>query len=241
VTLNLNRANLSIDPLNAAINERIEQASLIKHANDVPRDYLGASLIGETCLRKIQFEWLTSSKFSARVRSIFARGHYFEAESRQQLLDAGFGFAPTEALGFIVADSPIAGHADGIITFVPDDIDLATPALWECKGLNAKNFRAVERDGLTQVFPRYAGQIAIYQRFLDVRNPALMTVVNSDTCERLHFTVEFDARLAQETIDRAVDVLRATRAGELLARLDPELKDFRCVMCSHRERCVRHE
>jgi hypothetical protein len=239
--INLNRANLSIDPLNAAINERIEQASLIKHANDIPRDYLGASLIGETCLRKIQFEWLTSSKFSARVRSIFARGHYFEAESRQQLLDAGFVFAPVKALGFIIADSPIAGHADGIITFVPNDIDLATPALWECKGLNAKNFRAVERDSLSKVFPRYAGQIAIYQSFLNVHNPALMTVVNSDTCERLHFRVEFDARLAQETIDRAVNVIRATRAGELLSRLDPELKDFRCQMCSHRDRCLRHE
>ena len=121
--LNLNRANLSLDPLNAAINARIEQASLIKHANDVPRDYLGASLIGETCLRKIQFEWMTSSTFSARVRSIFARGHYFEAESRQQLIEAGFVFAPVEALGFIVAGGPIAGHADGIITDVPADID----------------------------------------------------------------------------------------------------------------------
>ena len=124
---------------------------------------------------------------------------------------------------------------------MPDDIDLATPALWEYKGLNAKNFRAVERDGLAKVFPRYAGQVAIYQNFLDVPNPALMTVVNADTCERLHFTVEFDARLAQETIDRAVDVIRATRAGELLPRFDPELKDFRCVMCGHRERCLRHD
>ena len=239
--INLNRANLSIDPLNTAINERIEQASLIKHASDVPRDYLGASLIGETCLRKIQFEWMTASKFSARVRSIFARGHHFEAETRQELLDAGFGFAPTEALGFIVADSPIAGHADGIITSVPNDIDLATPALWECKGLNAKNFKAVERDGLAKVFPRYAGQVAIYQNFLGVPNPALMTIVNSDTCERLHFKVEFDARLAQETLDRAVNVIKATRAGELLPRLDPELNDFRCKMCSHRERCLRYE
>ena len=240
MTLNLNRANLSIDPLNAAINERIEQASLIKHANDIPRDYLGASLIGETCLRKIQFEWLTSSKFSARVRSIFSRGHHFETESRQQLIDTGFIFAPIEILGFIVADSPIAGHADGIITSVPNDIELATPALWECKGLSAKNFRAVERDGLAKVFPRYAGQVAIYQRFLEVPNPALMTIVNSDTCERLHFRVKFDARLAQETIDRAVDVIKSTRAGKLLPRLDPELKDFRCAMCAHLERCQRH-
>ena len=107
--INLNRANLSIDPLNAAINERIEQASLIKHANDVPRDYLGASLIGETCLRKIQFEWMTASKFSARVRSIFARGHYFEAESRQQLLEAGFVFAPTKRSGLssLTVRSPV--------------------------------------------------------------------------------------------------------------------------------------
>src|SRR6476619_970648 len=117
--LNLNRANLSLDPLNAAINARIEQASLVKHANDVSRDYLGASLIGETCLRKIQFEWLTSVMFSARVRSIFARGHYFEAESREQLREAGFVFAPTEALGFVVAGGPVAGHADGIILAVP--------------------------------------------------------------------------------------------------------------------------
>jgi len=241
VTLNLNRANLSLDPLNAAISALIEQASLAKHVNDVPRDYLGASLIGEACLRKIQFEWLTPASFSARVRSIFERGHYFERESRDQLRDAGFVFAPVEALGFGVAGGLIAGHADGIITSVPDAVDLVTPTIWEHKALNAKNARAVERDGLEKVFPRYAGQVAVYQNFLGVFNPALITIVNADTCERLHFTFKFDARLAQETIDRAFDVIRATRAGQLLPRLDPELQDFRCVMCSHRERCRRYD
>ncbi len=239
--MNLNRANLSLDPLNAAINDQVERASLAKHAHDVPRDYLGASLIGETCLRKIQFEWMTASTFPARIRSIFARGHYFEADSRQQLLDAGFVFAPVEELGFRAAGSPIAGHVDGIITRVPQAIHLALPALWECKALNARNFRAVERDGLAKTFPRYAGQVSIYQSFLKLFNPALMTAVNADTCERLHFTVPFDSRLAQETIDRALDVVRATHAGELLPRLDPSLKDFRCIMCSHLEKCVRHE
>ena len=133
-------------------------------------------------------------------------------------------FAPVEALGFIVAEGLIAGHADGIILAVPDDVELAMPALWEYKGLNAKNFRAVERDGLAKVFPRYAAQVAIYQHFLGVLNPALMTIVNADTCERLHFTVAFDARLTQETIDRAIDVINATRAGELLPRFDQKLR-----------------
>jgi hypothetical protein len=239
--LNLSRVSLSTDPLNVGINARVEQASLAKHANDLPRGYLGASLIGETCLRKIQFDWMTSATFSARLRSIFARGHYFEAESRQQLIDADFVFAPAEDLGFVIEGGLIAGHADGIILAVPDDVKLAMPALWECKGLNGKNYRAVERDGLAKVFPRYAAQVAIYQHFLGVLNPALMTIVNADTCERLHFTVAFDARLMQETIDRAFDVINATRAGELLPRFDQTCEDFRCKMCSHRERCLGHD
>ena len=71
--LNLTRASLSLDPLNVAINVRIDKMSLVKHANNVPRSYLGASLIGETCLRKIQFEWMTSSTFPARVHDLCAR------------------------------------------------------------------------------------------------------------------------------------------------------------------------
>ncbi len=240
MTLNLNRANLSAKSLNVAVNAAIAQASLAKHANDTPRGYLGASLIGDECSRKIQFEWMTGSTFPARVRSIFARGHYFEIESKQQLVDAGFKFAPAEMLAFTAADGLMAGHADGIIIRAPDDVELALPALWECKGLNAKNFRAIERDGLAKVFPRYAAQVALYQNFLGVTNPALITTVNADTCERLHFTVAFDARLAQKAVDRAVMVIEATRAAELLPRFDPTCEDFRCKMCSHLERCLRH-
>jgi hypothetical protein len=240
--LNLARANLSINALNVAINATIEQAMLRKHAGDQVRGYLGASLIGDECLRKIQFEWLTETTFSARLRSILARGHYFEIESRQQLIDAGFVFAPAEMLAFTAVDGLMAGHADGIIIRAPAGagIELDAPALWEHKALNAKNFRAVERDGLAKVFPRYAAQVALYQTFLDVLDPALVTATNADTCERLHFTVEFDARRAQEASDRAVRVIEATRAGELLPRLDPDLQDFRCKMCSHLERCRRH-
>jgi hypothetical protein len=240
MTINLNRANLSAEPLNAAVNAAIEQASLAKHAGDQPRGYLGASLIGDECSRKIQFEWTTASTFPARVLSIFARGHYFEIESKQQLVEAGFVFAPAEMLGFTAADGLMAVHADGIILRAPANVELALPALWECKGLNAKNFRAVERDGLAKVFPRYAAQVALYQNFLGVINPALITIVNADTCERLHFTIPFDARLAQEAVDRAVMVIEATRAGELLPRFDPSCEDFRCKMCSHLERCLRH-
>ena len=238
-----NRANLSLTPLNIAINARVEETCVAAHAKDAPRGYLGASLIGDECSRKIQYEWMVAgTAIPARVRSIFARGHFFEADSKAQLIAAGFVFAPSEVLSFTAADGMIAGHADGIIIHAPTGSGLyvATPSAWEHKRIAARNFRACERDGLRKVFPRYAAQVALYQAFLEVTNPALVTLVNADTCERLHFTVPFDARLAQEASDRAVMIIEATRSGELLSRLDPELQDFRCKMCSHLARCMRH-
>ena len=65
-------------------------------------------------------------------------------------------------------------------------------------------FKTIERDGLTGLYAPYAAQVAIYQAYLDCTNPALFSVVNADTCERLHFTVPFDVELAHIASDRAV-------------------------------------
>ena len=76
----------------------------------------------------------------------------------------------------------------------------------------------IERDGIAKARPQYAAQVLLYQAYLNVTNPALVTVVNADTCERLHLLVPFNAERAQVWSDRAVTVIEATRAGELLPR-----------------------
>jgi hypothetical protein len=111
--------------------------------------------------------------------------------------------------------------------------------LWEHKAVNAKNWRAVERDGLEKTFPQYATQVALYQAYLDITNPALFTVTNADTCEWLHFLVPFNAERAQLWSDRAANIIAATRAGELLPRGFDDPEDWRCRMCPHKERCWR--
>ena len=111
--LNLNRANLSIEPINAAINNAIEHVTTT--AAELPRLYLGASIVGSVCLRKVQYDWWCQPMHSARLREIFARGHYFEQQSRQHLSAAGFKFAPPEALGFSAVNGALRGNADGII------------------------------------------------------------------------------------------------------------------------------
>jgi hypothetical protein len=235
--LNLNRASLSIEPINVAINEAIERAAAT--AAELPRPYLGASIVCSECLRKVQFDWWCRPVHSARLREIFARGHYFEAQSRQRLSAAGFKFAPPEALSFSVVNGALRGNADGIIIAGPNlpGAYLIYPLLWEHKAINAKNWRALERDGVEKTFPQYAAQVALYQAYLDVTNPALFTALNADTCERLHFLVPFNTERAQAWSDRAVTIIEATRASELLPRFTDDPTDWRCKMCGHRERC----
>jgi hypothetical protein len=81
--------------------------------------------------------------------------------------------------------------------------------------------------------------VAVYQAYLDCTNPALFTILNADTCERLHLLVEFDAALAQAMSNRAVNVIEATKTGELLPRITDDSEDWRCRMCNHRVRCWR--
>ncbi len=234
--LNFNRSNLSDRPINKLVNELIEQAEA---SRENYREYLGASAIGSECLRAVQFSWMCDPQFPARIQDIFGRGHYFEDVTRQHLIAAGFKFAPPERLAFQAVDGLFRGHADGILIAGPELPALRYPCLWEHKCLGAKGWRLIERDGLVGLHAVYAAQVAIYQVYLDVTNPALFSVVNADTCERLSFFVPFDAQLAQTTSDRAVAIIEATRVGELLPRVTENPEDWRRKLCSHRERCWR--
>jgi hypothetical protein len=236
MSINFNRVNLLEQPLCVRVNELIEAA---EPPSENYRQYLGASSIGTDCLRKVQYDWFCDPAFPARIKDIFARGHFFEDVMRRRLIAAGFKFADSKKLAFSAADDLFRGHADGVLLDGPQVPALIYPCLWECKCLNNKGWRAVERDGLKGIYKVYAAQVAVYQAYLDVTNPALFTVVNADTCERLHFAVPFDEVLAQMMSDRAVTIIEASRVGELLPRITEDSEDWRCKMCSHRERCWR--
>ncbi len=235
--LDFNRANISISQTSVAINELIERA---EPPEENTRQYLGASGVGTECLRRIQYDWFCDPQHPTRTRDIFARGHFFEEVSRQHLICAGFRFAPVERLGFAIAAVLFRGHADGIIVAGPELPGIGYPCVWEHKCLGNKGWRALERDGVEKAYPQYAAQVWLYQSYLDVtEQPALFTVTNADTCERLHVSLPFNPERAQVWSDRAVTVIQATRAGELLPRYADDATDRRCNMCGHRDRCWR--
>lgn len=236
--LDFNRVNVASSDLSTALGAILDEAALSRQ-REGRRDYLGASLIGSDCLRKIQYSWQSDSKEPARTRRIFERGHLFEDMMVRLLSEAGFRLERgTERCAFTAADGRFRGHADGAIVAGPELPGMKWPALWEMKALGSRGWKNLQRDGLAKAYPAYAAQVAIYQAYMGLdENPALFTAVNADTCEIIHLAVPYDAELAQATSDRAVMVIQATAAGELLERVASKPDDWRCKMCSWREKC----
>ena len=220
-----------------------------------PRSYLGGSRLGQPCERALQYEFTATPKddgaeFSGQTLRIFAIGHALEDLAIAWLRAAGFdlytrkGNCPDgEQFGFSVAGGRVRGHVDGIIAAGPEGFDLAVPALWECKTMNAKNWRACVKNGVAKSKPVYAAQIAVYQAYMEAQvpgisaAPALFTAINKDTAELYHELVPFDAERAQTASDRAVRILAATDTGELLPRISTTSDFFECRFCPWAERC----
>ncbi|MBF0185368.1 MAG: hypothetical protein HQM06_13435, partial [Magnetococcales bacterium] len=211
----------------------IDTALVAKEADSPRREYLGGSRLGVACERALQFEYAGAPRdaergFGGKTLRIFAAGHLFEALAIQWLRAAGFNLVTEKKdggqFGFSVAKGRIRGHVDGIIAGGPLEVPMRYPALWECKSLNNKSWNDTVKRGVTLSKPVYAAQIATYQAYMETTapgisaNPALFVAINKDTAE-LHFElVPFDAGLAQRMTDKAVRVLQATEAHDLLPR-----------------------
>ena len=214
------------------------------------RTYLGASRLGVACERALQYEFADAPvdpgrETDGRLLRVFERGHVIEDCMVTWLRAAGFELRTRtdagEPFGFSALDGRLQGHVDGVIVAGPDlGHDSGYPALWENKCLGAKSWRELERHRLAVAKPIYAAQVALYQAYLELHaHPALFTAVNADTMEIHAELVPFDAALAQRMSDRAVKVITATEAGELLPRSFSDPTHVECRMCPWQDRCWR--
>ncbi len=233
-------------PIRDRINDLIDAALLAEREQQPRRDYLGASMLGNACIRRVQYEYAGAPKdpgadFDGKTLRIFDAGHQFEALSIKWLCAAGFDLRTQKAdgkqFGFSVAKGRIKGHIDGVILAGPSF--LSYPMLWEHKALNDKNWQDVVKRGLAISKPLYAAQVALYQGYIPdlAENPALFTALNKDTEELHHELVPFDCALAQSVSDKAVNILQATDAGILLPRIAANPDFYECKFCPYAKRC----
>jgi hypothetical protein len=237
------------------VNAAIDAALVAANQATPPRSYLGGSRLGHACERALQFEFVKAPKdegadFDGRLLRIFGIGHALEDVAVAWLRGAGFdlytrrgGGEHGEQFGFSVAGGRIRGHVDGVFAGGPTIPGMAFPALWECKTMNAKAWRETSSKGVALAKPIYAAQIAVYQAYMDASvpgvadNPTLFTAINKDTAELHHELVPFNAELAQRMSDRAVRILAATDAGDLLPRIATQADHFECRFCPWAKRC----
>ena len=234
------------------IGSLIDAALSREREAQTPRDYLGASRLGVACERALQYEYSRTPvdagrDFSGRLLRIFEVGHTLEDLAVRWLRLAGFDLYTRKAqggqFGFSVAGGRIRGHVDGILNAGPTDLGLGYPAIWEFKTMNDKSWRDTVKQGVARSKPVYAAQIAVYQAYMEASipgvsdHPALFTAINKDTQEIWFELLPFDAGLAQRMSDRAVRVITATAASEVLPRHTTTPTHHECKFCSWQDRC----
>lgn len=228
----------------------IDVGQKLAEASRAPRTYLGASAIGHPCDRSVQLDYIKANNlpgapepvgdgFPPELLRIFDMGHSLEDLAITWLKGAGFDLRTRKAdgrqFGFSVADGDFGGHCDGVI--VGGKVEMEYPSLFEHKALGRKTWQEMAKKGLAVANPKYAIQVALYQAYLDLPNPALFMATNRDTAEIYLELVNFDASLAQASSDKAVRVITSTRAGELLPKGFAKSDHYECVRCKWRDFC----
>lgn len=235
-------------PIADRINQLLDAVLIKENELQPKRPYVGASSIGDACERKIQLQYIKECElegapvpepFPPRILRIFRFGHLFEDMIADLIIKAGFDMTVKRKdgrqYGFSVLGNRCRGHVDGIIHGGP--LPLQYPLIWECKSLNNKSWNETVKKGLKLSKPIYAAQIAIDQAYLELTNPCLFTAINKDTAEFHHSLVEFDSKLAQDSSDKAVRIIKATENGRLLPRSFSGPDHFQCKFCRFSDAC----
>ena len=230
------------------INEILDQKMQERYAHQEQRNYLGASMLGDECLRKVQLQYLGhKSPVSAQTLRTFDIGHCLEDLVAEWLRIAGFELKTRnedgEQFGFSIAEGRLQGHVDGIISGIPEELKesgLRPQTLWENKSLNSKSWNDTAKRGLLITKPLYFAQIQLYMAYLNLKQ-CLFTALNKDTSELYFELIPFDSEAAQRYSDRAVQIIKASESNELLPCISSDPAFFRCKMCGFKDVCRQNE
>jgi hypothetical protein len=231
-------------PIGERINALVDAALMAERAVVPARDYLGASRIGEPCARRLCYELMQVSvddgaDFSGQMLRIFEAGHRFEEMTIRWLRLAGFDLRTHkrngEQFGFSAAEGRFRGHIDGVIVGGPD-IYIEFPILFEHKAIRSSSWQDVVKQGVKASKPIYWAQVQIYMAYLAIEH-TLFVALDKDTQAVRYELVPFDPAAAQALSDKAVAVIRAVEARELLPRISDNPDFFICTFCPYRVRC----
>ena len=231
------------------INSVIDNKLTALRRKQKPRNYLGASLIGDKCERKIQFIFTNTPpdpgrELTGKNLRIFAVGHILEDLAIQWFRQAGFDLRTRgddgKQFGFESLNGLVRGHCDGIFYSGPVP-SIIFPCLWECKTMNDKKWGEFIKKGVKESNPQYYGQVQFYQyHFALTTAPAILTGINKNDSELHHELIPYNPQEAQYLNNKAARIIAACNARELLPRMAAKPGFYECKsFCDYHERCWR--
>ena len=224
---------------------RVKLGEVLPHISDAYspdnfpfRSHMGASLIGDSCAKKIWygFRWTTRPVFEGRLLRLFNRGHSEEGRFIAMLLMIGCRVYQQDGDGNQFRISDAGGHyggsGDGIAYDIPD-LDPGTKALLEFKTSGEKPFVKLKKEGVRIAKSEHFVQMQQYMGKMGL-GVALYMCVNKNTDELYGELIAFDHRVYEQYLDRAIKLVGLDSPPEGISK-SPGW--FECKWCDHNKVC----
>lgn len=205
--------------------------------SEVPRTYLGGSVLGHECDRFLWygFRQCFTPEFSGRMYRLFETGHLEEPRFIKELRGIGCEVVEVdeqgEQIGVVAVEGHFRGHLDAIALGVPE-----APKTWhvcEFKTHSSKSYATLKRVGMKKAKPQHYAQIMVYMGLAKLTR-ALYLAKNKDTDEIYSERVRYDSTDFKALMNRAERIIYATQPPDRCANR-PD--DFRCRFCDAHKIC----
>jgi hypothetical protein len=203
-----------------------------------PRDYLGASAVGEACERKLwySFRWVVREKFEPRMMRLFQTGYLEEARVVNELKKIGCEVLEKDEngkqWGFVDLGGLFRGSCDGVVLGIPE-----APKTWhllEVKTSSTKAFKEMQKKGVIAARAQHYAQMQIYMHYLELTR-AMYICVCKET-DDLHIErIEYNKEVALSLISKAERIINSEQPPERIKNANPEFPP--CSWCAANSLC----
>lgn len=222
-----------------AIITRIYDAIKQSKKSELYLGRLGASFIGEDCIRKVWFDWRAFSveDFEGRMLRLFDTGHLQEARIIDDLKRAGFQVWDKDEDGKQFDRTDDTGHfvvkVDGIIKGIPESEN--TPHLLEVKTHNKDSFNSLVKKGMQESKPSHYAQVQMGMEKLGLKR-ALYVALCKDNEQYYVERVKEDRTEQKRLSSRVIKLVEARMRP---AGISDDPNSFACKFCASKQVCVK--
>lgn len=208
------------------------------------RSHLGASVLGDDCMRQVWFGWrwadTSEDQLEGRVLRLFARGHREEPVFVDLLRRLGAEVWTHDKQGQQFRIKAYGGHMGGSVDAVarglpilPPYISKDDPVLLELKTHNDKQFKQLLSKGLKEGHPKHYKQANIYAHHLGIKY-VLYCAVNKNDDSLWFYFFEADPQVGQMLTLRAETIIFGSGTPP---RISESPAWFECRFCDMQQVC----